>query len=172
MSPSTAVVFVAAIVAVSVWSWRREGLRYRLESLAIERGVYLPGGLPVWVVSLRRGLMTLVFGVALLIVGALSWSIGNGVATPEADAAVAVTQPVAIAPPDIDRRGLRPAPPPPPNPAMERWHEARQECTAGLAAMGIGVVLALLGAAQAAFARAERKYTLAAGDSVERPPVE
>jgi hypothetical protein len=133
---------------------------------ALEKGMTeFPERIPYWLLSLRQGAAILTLGIGLLLVGGIAYSLVQGVESPD----VSIAQSIASvgdkeAPPrgpegkSIPPRVERPRPPPP-NPALERWHRAENQRNVGLAAMGCGFVLALLGIVRIGFARLERKYT-------------
>ena len=146
--------------------WQRNRHRYQLMQSALEKGITeFPERISYWLLSLRQGAAILALGIGLLVVGGVAYSLVWGIESPD----VSIAQSIALvgdkeAPPRgseekfIPPRVDRPKPPPP-NPALERWHRAENQRTVGLATMGCGFVLALLGIVRIGFARLERKYT-------------
>ena len=86
----------AAIVLIGgavLLRWQRNRLQFQLMQTAIEKGVPpMPGAAPLWLLSLRQGVMILVLGVGLLIAGALAYHSAAAVAMPAVSAAT--TQPM------------------------------------------------------------------------------
>jgi hypothetical protein len=151
----------AAILLVGGWvllQWQRQRLRFDLMRTAIERGTPLPQGAPLWLISLRQGLLTLTLGIALLIVGAAAWALVRGVTAPPASLAATAAQPLPPPPPPPEKGRFEPRPPPPPNPVMDRWYQAQAQRAVGQIAMGCGIILVLLGAVRAGVAATERRY--------------
>ncbi len=69
-----AMTLVIAVAALIAWAmllrWHHDRQRLAILKLAIEKGVtHLPTTLPMWLSSLRQGIMLTTLGVALLIVG-------------------------------------------------------------------------------------------------------
>ena len=66
---------IACVVVVlpALWvKWQHDRQRFALMKLAIEKGLTgLPFGLPIWLVSMRQGVMVLVLGIGLLLTGGL-----------------------------------------------------------------------------------------------------
>src|SRR5665213_2284921 len=107
---------------------------------ALERGVTsLPGGPPLWLISLRQGVMMLVLGAGLVLAGGGIHHVARGVEMPAVFARApgldAPPAPTELAGPrderpgqgrefDQYRGGLRP-PPPRQDPPLERWHRAQ-----------------------------------------------
>ena len=82
---------VALIGGAVLLRWQRNRLQFNLMQTAIERGVPpLQGAPPLWLVSLRQGVMILVLGIGLTVIGAVSHHTANEVAMP---AFSATTQP-------------------------------------------------------------------------------
>ncbi len=67
----TLVIAVAALIALGMLlRWQHDRQRLAVLKLAIEKGVtHLPATLPMWLSSLRQGVMLTTLGVALLIAG-------------------------------------------------------------------------------------------------------
>ena len=67
----TLVIAVAALIALAMLlRWHHDHQRLAIMKLAIEKGVtHLPTTLPMWLSSLRQGIMLTTLGLALLIVG-------------------------------------------------------------------------------------------------------
>ena len=136
---------------------QRQRHQFQLAKAAIERGaVQIPLESPVWLQSMRAAVLTLTLGAALLITGAASCWLGSGVNPPAYDAASRSAEDK----PQIQIPGFPPVRPPRPDPADERWHEARAEHALGLTALGCGVVLSMLGLARLGFSRVERRHEL------------
>ncbi|MEI8196197.1 MAG: hypothetical protein WCI73_09840 [Phycisphaerae bacterium] len=68
------VVLVLALAVRGVLVYQRQQHRYQLQRLALERGAPLPatGELPVWLLSLRKGVVLLVVGLLLIGFGLVS----------------------------------------------------------------------------------------------------
>jgi hypothetical protein len=151
---------------------QRARLQYALMRAAIDKGItHLPGIRPIWLVSLRNGVNTLVVGFALFVLGGIVHGHAKQVPMPPAMAMSLVTQmalPDDRLPPPPDGPGdggeMRDHRPPPRgmDPAMEAWHRAQDQKAVAAIAMGGGVILVLLGGVQIIFAFAEKKYTNAA----------
>lgn len=228
--PIVLIVCVVVVVLPALWvKWQNDRQRFSLLKMAIEKGMNsLPLGLPIWLLSLRQGVLVLVAGLAPLIVGGLTLRMagtipaapGHQMAGPAtghaapADAPtsrtgnlqVPTTRPESVLsnpsaqrvppatgnPPSIVgsrwngprngadgwprdmRLGPRPGNPPWPNrPGMRpdrgrpfgppyyirHMHDVMVRQNAGLALLGVGLVLCLLGVARIAFAFLERRYT-------------
>lgn len=86
----------AAIVLIGgavLLRWQRNRLQFGLMQAAIEHGVApLAGGPPLWLVSLRQGVMILVLGIGLVIAGWFACSAADRVEMPTI---VAATRPVS-----------------------------------------------------------------------------
>ncbi len=67
----TLIIAMAALIALAMLlRWHHDRQRLAILKLAIEKGVpHLPTTLPMWLSSLRQGIMLTTLGVALLIVG-------------------------------------------------------------------------------------------------------
>lgn len=164
---------VSAILVVGGYvllQWQRNSYRFQLSKAALERGLTdAPGGPPYWLTSLRQGIMMLALGIGLLAAGGAGYGLASNVTPPP----VSEIQSTAIAPAaeeatgDAGKRAAKPPRPRPPheNPALRRWERAQQQQTVGLAAMGCGLVVTLLGAVRTGFARAERKYSSGSPES-------
>lgn len=174
----------AAILLVGGWvllQWQRQRHRFELMRLALERGSPLTAGIPLWLVSLRQGVVILTLGVGLLIAGAVARGMVRGVQPPPVSSVRNEMRPDAPPPqpppppseqqdgenpgppprPDGPaREGRRPPPPPPANPAMEQWHQAQAQRGVGLIAMGCGFVLILLGIVRVGLAPVERRHSI------------
>jgi hypothetical protein len=65
---------IAAVILAAGWVcilWRRDGQRFRLMQMALEKGVTrFPNTPPFWLLSLRQGVTVLALGIALCGVGA------------------------------------------------------------------------------------------------------
>ena len=70
----TLVIVVAVLIALGMLlRWHHDRQRLAVLKLAIEKGVtHLPAALPMWLSSLRQGIMLTTLGVALLIVGGVA----------------------------------------------------------------------------------------------------
>lgn len=148
----------AAVLAVGgliLLRFQRNRHQYALMHAALEKGVSFMSQQPAWLVSLRQGLLTLTLGLALCGVGAVAWAMANPVDLPN----LSTTRPSAdylIAPKPRDEEGkLKPegrlyAI------VKSEWERAQTQRTVGMALVGSGVVLVLLGAVRMAFARAEK----------------
>jgi hypothetical protein len=155
----------AAILLVGGWvllQWQRQRHRFDLIRSSLERGTPLPQGTPLWLISLRQGLLTLTLGVGLLIVGAAARAMVSGVAMPPASVFAAAVQAAPAPPPPPESDRFEPRRPPPPNPVVEQWHQAQAQRAVGQIAMGCGVILVLLGAVRAGLASTERRYAVTA----------
>jgi hypothetical protein len=141
--------------------WQRNRHRFDLARIALEtNATHVPQGPPFWIMSLRESLTILVLGIGLLGVGAVANKIGGDVPMPSATV-VAASRDVSPPPPPPDsaeQGPARPPRPPPPNPELERWHAAQYVQIVGLAAMGCGAVLVLLGLVRLALSPIEKKY--------------
>jgi len=143
--------------------WQRNRYRFQLAKEALERGISeSPSGPPYWVLSLRQGLMILVLGLGLLLAGGALYGLAVGIPPPESFQTQSTTvapATEATGPSPVEAKGKAPKPKPPPNPTLERWHRAQDQQTIGLATVGCGLVLTLLGAVRTAFARVERRHS-------------
>jgi hypothetical protein len=179
----------AAILLVGgslVLRWQRARLRFALAKIALEKGTPLfPGAPPLWLMSLRQGIMLIALSVGLMAVGAVAVADANKVPDPP-DSIMNKVQPIPEPPRGADRPRFDGPPeegapgfPPPrqgrgpgagggprgvpaPIPALERWHRAQEQRTLGMAGTGVGVILLLLGIVRTMFAGIERKYSPAA----------
>lgn len=70
----TLVIVIGALIALAMFlRWQHDRQRLSVLKLAIEKGLsHLPATLPMWLSSLRQGIMLATLGVALLIVGAIA----------------------------------------------------------------------------------------------------
>jgi hypothetical protein len=151
---------------------QRARLQYALMRAAIDKGITnLPGIRPMWLVSLRNGVNTLVVGFCLFVLGGIVHGHAKQVPMPMA---LAMEQSGLMSMPDDrlppppggpdDNDDMRDHRPPPRNmnPAMEAWHRAQDQKAVAAIAMGGGMILVLLGGVQIIFAFAEKKFTNAA----------
>jgi hypothetical protein len=156
----------AAILSVGGYvflQWQRNRHRFRLMQTALERGTTeLCEGPPFWLVSLRQGVAVLVLGMGLMAAGAAAFTLAQGVEMPEALTVQSTGDSGAweeAASPTHEAAKPKPGrPKPPPSPALERWRRAQDQETVGLAAIGCGFLIALLGGVRTAFAFVERKH--------------
>ena len=76
----TLIIVVAALIALGMLlRWQHDRQRLAVLKLAIEKGVtHLPAALPMWLSSLRQGIMLATLGVALLIVGGVAVAMAHG----------------------------------------------------------------------------------------------
>jgi|GEM_PF-5778058 len=76
----TLIIVVAALIALGMLlRWQHDRQRLAVLKLAIEKGVtHLPAALPMWLSSLRQGIMLATLGVALLIVGGVAVVMAHG----------------------------------------------------------------------------------------------
>lgn len=154
---------VLVVCGYVLLQWQRNRYRFRLMQTALERGItdYYEGP-PFWLISLRQGIAVLALGIGLIVIGAAAFQLAHGVDMPDMSAvqaagsipaqensATAITE---TKKPKADR------PKPPPNPALERWHRAQDQQTVGLAAIGCGFLITLLGGVRTVFAFVERKH--------------
>ena len=156
----------AAVLAVSshvLLQWQRNHHRYRLMQLSLERGnVDLFQEPPPWLISMRRGVAVLVLGLGLTAAGAGAYALVQGVDLPEslpAQSTGTLGAADKLASPTVDALHERSARPKPPNPAMEKWRRAQHQQAAGLAAIGCGLLIVLLGGVRTGFAVIERRHT-------------
>lgn len=159
--------------------WQRNRLQYALLQAALEKGgPPFPAGAPLWLTSLRQGVMILVLGVGLAVCGAAAYQVASHVAMPantvSADLPSKISQdddgppPPPPAPRESPNEhealpGHHRPPPPRPDPATERWHRAQDQMAVAEIAVGGGFILVLLGIVRIVFAFAERKYPGGAG---------
>jgi hypothetical protein len=157
---------IAVVMLVAGWlaiRWQQDRQRFHLMKTALEKGITrFPDVPPFWMVSLRQGLTMLSLGIALTVVGGGASWMGRQVPMPDAASLQLQPDPRPARGPD-DRPeppgpGRRPVPAP--NPALERWHQAQAEQTAGLVSIGVGVILVFVGVVRVVFAQAERQYTI------------
>jgi hypothetical protein len=170
--------------------WQRARLRFALAKIALEKGMPLfPGAPPLWLMSLRQGILLIALGIGLLAIGAFAVADAKKVPDPP-ESLMNKVQPMpgpmpgegpmfrgpgrgpdegpgggpGFAPRDgRGPQGPAAAPPrPAPIPALERWHRAQEQRTLGMAAAGVGVILLLLGIVRTVFAKVERKFSPAA----------
>jgi hypothetical protein len=154
----------AAILLIGGWvllQAQRQRNRFDLIRLALERGTPLPPTPPLWLISLRQGILTLTLGIALFIVGAAAWAMVRGVAMPAHSNIATAEQraPDRPPPPRPPRRdGFEPPRPPPPDPVLDQWYRAQAQRAVGQIAMGCGFILVLLGVVRAGLATTEKRY--------------
>jgi hypothetical protein len=159
--------------------WQRNRLQFALMQSAIERGTTpMLGTAPLWLLSLRQGVLILVLGIGLMVVGKALHDMGAQVEMPNVTIQMQGRPPARQGPPGGDGGFRRPPPPgegppgragereagpedgpPREPPAMEKWHRAQDEIAVGTVAMGSGFILVLLGLVRFVFAFAERKYS-------------
>jgi len=126
---------------------------------AVERGITeFPNAPPNWLISLRQGVAILALGVGLLIVGGVAYALTQGIQPPEPPSAQSIVAGSQMEAAESQAPGHERPKPPGPNPAMERWHHAQNQESVGLATMGCGLIVILLGVVRTVFARIERKY--------------
>lgn len=219
--PIVLLVCVVVVALPALWiKLQNDRQRFTLLKMAIEKGMTsLPLGLPIWLVSLRQGVLVFVAGFAPLIIGGFTLrmagtipavrgtpNIGKATISHIANPPTAATQPKSVqgspsgrsTPPMAGNPGLISAPqwngpdrgaggwpggmrpgsgpgnsPWPNRPGMRphpgrrfgppifirRAHEVMVRQNAGLALLGVGLVLCLLGLVRIAFAFLERRYT-------------
>jgi hypothetical protein len=157
----------AAILTVGGYvllQWQRNRHRFQLMQAALESGQTNFGeGPPFWLISLRQGVAVLVLGIGLMIVGAVAVTLARGVEQPGLAAlqsTTSVENPGGSA--SLAAEGKKPKPEERPKPApnlpLERWHRAQDQQTVGLAALGCGFLIALLGIVRTIFGVFERKH--------------
>jgi hypothetical protein len=150
--------------------YQRDRHHFILTQAALEKGLTaLPNGLPVWVVSLRQGILVMVLGIGLLAAGAGTCILATTLPGPPA----AATRPVRL-PPGYDNVTAQPQPaparpdgpagPPPegphfmPNPEMDHWQRMQNIQLGGVVTLAVGGIVFLLGLVRILFAGAEKKY--------------
>lgn len=76
----TLIIVIAALIALGmVLRWHHDRQRLLVLKLAMEKGVTnLPAALPMWLSSLRQGILLATLGVALLIVGGFAMAMSHG----------------------------------------------------------------------------------------------
>ena len=165
----------AAILCVGGYvllQWQRNRHRFRLMQTALERGMTdLCEGPPFWLISLRQGIAVLVLGIGMMAAGAAAFTLAQGVEAPQVSTVQSTGDSEAreeAASPTHEAAKPKPVrpKPPPPSPALERWRRAQDQQSVGLAAVGCGLLIALLGGVRTAFAFAECKYFRAARQPV------
>ena len=155
---TTAILVIGGYVLLQ---WQRNRHRYQLMQAAVERGITeFPNTPPYWLVSMRQGVAILALGVGLLIVGGAAYALTQGVQPPEPPSTQSIVAGSQVEAAGSQAPGHERPKPPAPNPAMERWHRAQHQESIGLATMGCGLIVLLLGVVRTAFARTERKYAL------------
>jgi|GEM_PF-1311115 len=155
---------ILAIGGIILLRWQRNRNELSLLRAAMEKGVsVLPPGPPLWLLSLRQGVMILALGVGLCAVGAVGWAIAARVPPPASPTTVpaAATEPVG---PIMQLPGRDEQPRPRPVPreareAREAWERAVRQQTLCMALVGGGGILVLLGVVRTGFARVERRHT-------------
>jgi hypothetical protein len=155
---------VLVVCGYILLQWQRNRYRFRLMQTALERGItdYFEGP-PFWLISLRQGIAVLALGIGLIIVGAVAYILAQRVEPPEqptvqsTKSVVAQDDSATFIP---EAKWLKPdrPKPPPPNPALEKWHRAQDQQTLGLAAIGCGFLITLLGGVRTTFSFVERKH--------------
>ena len=157
----------AAVLTVGGYvllQWQRNQHRYRLMQTALERGMSdFCEGPPFWLISLRQGVAVLVLGLGLMAAGAVAFTLARGIEPPEVltvqSSGGTVGQEEAASPVNESPKARPGRPkPPPPSPALEKWRRAQDQQTVGLAAIGCGFLIALLGGVRTGFAVVERKH--------------
>jgi hypothetical protein len=100
-----------------------------------------------------------------MVVGAVAFTLAQGIEPPELPTVQstwsAETQEGQEGTASLASEAKKPKPDrpkPPPSPALEHWRRAQDQQTVGLAAIGCGFLIALLGAVRTAFAVVERKH--------------
>ncbi len=219
--PLVLIVCVVGVVLPALWvKWQNDRQRFALLKMAIEKGMTsLPLGLPIWLVSLRQGVLVFVAGLAPLIIGGFTLrmagtipavrghhNIAKSIIYRVANPPAAITQPKSVqggpsgqsTPPMAGNSGSITAPqwngpergaggwpggmrpgsgpgnsPWPSRPGMRprrgrrfgppffnrHAHDVMVRQNAGLALLGVGLGLCLLGLVRIAFAFLERRYT-------------
>ncbi len=153
--------------------WQRMRLQYLLMQSALEKGLTKLPGPPLWLISLRRGVLSLVLGVALFLIGGTIRSSASEVKMPPRREAT-TSQPIARPPqPRQDDFGPGGGPPemrdgpigrpgmpmgPGMDPAMDQWNRAQDAIAVAVIAMAGGFILVLLGIVRVIFAFAERRH--------------
>jgi hypothetical protein len=157
----------AAILTVGGYvllQWQRNRHRFQLMQAALESGQANFGeGPPFWLISLRLGVAVLVLGVGLMIVGAVAITLAQSVEQPglvTLQSNTSAQVPGGSASQVAEGKKLKPEdrPKPVPNLPLERWHRAQDQQTVGLASLGCGFLIALLGIVRTIFGVFERKH--------------
>jgi len=185
LGDSLGVAAVLLVIGGILLRWQQDRQRFVLMQTALEKGItQFPNAPPFWLVSLRQGLTMLALGAALVVVGAGVFVFGKQVPTPTIAMSARDNAPPENAPPRerpprpedqgpperfgqrLDRMPPRDRGPeaepgrrPPPNPELERWHNAQIEQISGLVATGVGVILVVVGLMRVTFARTEKVYS-------------
>jgi hypothetical protein len=159
--------------------FQRNRLQFSLMQTALEKGTEpIAGAIPVWVLSLRQGVMIFVLGAGLILIGGGLQKMAENVPMPT-DAQMAQTPIRMQGPPgrfghpegppprppgrgeDGNRPGAGPGGPPPEleSPIVQQWHRAQDQKALGNLALASGFILVLLGVVRVIFSVVERKYS-------------
>jgi hypothetical protein len=156
--------------------WQRVRLQYLLMQSALEKGVAKLPGPPLWLISLRRGVLSLVLGIALFLIGGVIHNSASEVKMPPRrepttnQAMVRMPEPRdgdfgphgGGGPPEM-RDGPMGRPGsmmggPGMDPAMDQWNRAQDAIAVAVIAMAGGFILILLGFVRIVFAFVERRH--------------
>jgi hypothetical protein len=93
-----AIVIGLIVVAAFALKWQRNRLQFSLMQAALEKGLTaMPGVPPVWIISLRQGVLSATLGVALFFVGAAVDHHASAVPMPAATTQAVAMEPVGPA---------------------------------------------------------------------------
>ncbi len=148
----TLVIAVAALIALGMLlRWQQDRQRLMVLKLAIEKGVtFWPNSVPMWLNSLRQGIMLATLGVALLIVGgiAVTMAPSGSMREPGRPRMMQPLNGMGVGPAIMPNERPNRFPPP-------YWQRQKM---LGMSALAIGFILTLLGMVRIGFAVVERKY--------------
>jgi hypothetical protein len=152
---------VLAVLAVGGYiflRWQQDRQRFELAKAALERGMTtFPGLPPLWLDSVRAGMMILTLGIGLLAAGELAYGLAEQAPLPDSTELQATSSDPQETPREKGERGVPPPRRSPPNPAVVRWERSQNQRALGLVSMCGGVVLVLLGLVRVGFAWSERR---------------